>query len=95
MSNQGTTPGFITVEFLGIPKLKAGVPFCQVPAGSLSSIINNLKNQFPRLSEELMSSPSGKSHVLYSLNGDYFLHDPDTILLEGQQLLIISADAGG
>ncbi len=42
-----------------------------------------------------MSSPSGKSHVLYSLNGDYFLHDPDTILLEGQQLLIISADAGG
>jgi hypothetical protein len=33
--------------------------------------------------------------VIYSLNGDYFLNDPDTILLEGQQLLIISADAGG
>lgn len=95
MFNQENTPGFITVEFLGVPKLKAGVPFCKVPAGSLSSIIDNLKNQFPKLAEQFMPSPSGKSHVLYSLNGDYFLHDPDTILLEGQQLLIISADAGG
>lgn len=95
MINQEITPGFITVEFLGIPKLKAGVSFCQVPAGSLSSIIENLKNQFPRLAQEFLPSPSGKSHVLYSLNGDYFLHDPESILLEGQQLLIISADAGG
>ncbi|MBJ7345653.1 MAG: MoaD/ThiS family protein [Gemmataceae bacterium] len=95
MVNQEITPGFITVEFLGIPKLKAGVSFCKVPAGSLSSIIDYLKNQFPRLSQEFLPSPSGKSHVLYSLNGDYFLHDPEMILLEGQQLLIISADAGG
>ena len=95
MVNQEITPGFITVEFLGIPKLKAGVPFCKAPVGSLSSIINNLKNRFPKLSEEFLPSPSGKSHVLYSHNGDYFLNDPDTILLEGQQLLIISADAGG
>jgi hypothetical protein len=95
MINQEITPGFITVEFLGIPKLKAGVSFCKVPAGSLSSIIDYLKNQFPRLSQEFLPSPSGKSHVLYSLNGDYFLNDPETILLEGQQLLIISADAGG
>ncbi len=95
MINQEITPGFITVEFLGIPKLKAGVSFCKVPAGSLSSIIDYLKNQFPRLSQEFLPSPSGKSHVLYSLNGDYFLHDPEMILLEGQQLLIISADAGG
>jgi hypothetical protein len=95
MINQEITPGFITVEFLGIPKLKAGVSFCKVPAGSLSSIIDYLKNQFPRLSQEFLPSPSGKSHVLYSLNGDYFLNDPEMILLEGQQLLIISADAGG
>lgn len=95
MVNQEITPGFITVEFLGIPKLKAGVSFCKVPAGSLSSIIDHLKKQFPRLSQEFLPSPSGKSHVLYSLNGDYFLNDPETILLEGQQLLIISADAGG
>ena len=95
MINQEITPGFITVEFLGIPKLKAGVSFCKVPAGSLSSVIDYLKNQFPRLSQEFLHSPSGKSHVLYSLNGDYFLNDPETILLEGQQLLIISADAGG
>jgi len=95
MVNQEITPGFITVEFLGIPKLKAGVSFCKVPAGSLSSVIDYLKNQFPRLSQEFLPSPSGKSHVLYSLNGDYFLNDPEMILLEGQQLLIISADAGG
>jgi hypothetical protein len=95
MINQEITPGFITVEFLGIPKLKAGVSFCKVPAGSLSSVIDYLKNQFPRLSQEFLPSPSGKSHVLYSLNGDYFLNDPEMILLEGQQLLIISADAGG
>jgi len=95
MFNQENTPGFITVEFLGIPKLKAGVPFCQVPVGTLSSIIDHLKKQFPRLSEEFMPSPSGKSHVLYSLNGDYFLQDPNTILIEGQVLLVISADAGG
>ena len=95
MINQEITPGFITVEFLGIPKLKAGVSFCKVPAGSLSSVIDYLKNQFPRLSQEFLPSPSGKSHVLYSLNGDYYLNDPEMILLEGQQLLIISADAGG
>lgn len=95
MFNQNPSTGFITVEFLGIPKLKAGVPFCHVPVGTLSSIIDHLKIQFPRLTEEFMPSPSGKSHILYSLNGDYFLHDPNTILIEGQVLLVISADAGG
>lgn len=95
MVNQEINRGFITVEFLGIPKLKAGVSFCEVPTGSLSSVIDHLTKQFPRLALEFLPSPSGKSHVLYSINGDYFLNDPDTILVEGQQLLIISADAGG
>jgi len=49
MVNPEITPGFITVEFLGIPKLKAGVPFCKAPAGSLSSNITNLTNPFPKL----------------------------------------------
>jgi hypothetical protein len=89
------TKSSVIVEFLGIPRNRAGVSSCLVPTGSLSSIIDHLKIKYPRLSEHLDVGIKGKGHVLYSLNGDKFLSDPGFELVNGQRLLVISADAGG
>ncbi len=85
----------VSIEFLGLPKLRTGVAFCFVNQGSLASILEQLALLYPKLAELLEPSHGGKSHLLFSINGEYFIRDTNTLVLSGQQLLVLSADAGG
>ena len=63
------------VEFLGIPRERAGVAELDVDAGTLGQLLRELAARFPDLRELV---PDGQLHpsVVANLNGDEFVSDP-------------------
>jgi molybdopterin converting factor small subunit len=82
------------VEFLGVPRERAGVAELELEAETLGQLLAVLAVKFPSLSE-LISEGRLQPSVVANLNGDRFVRDPRTRLEEGDSVLILSADAGG
>jgi molybdopterin converting factor small subunit len=82
------------VEFLGIPRERAGISELEVEAGTLGQVLGTLATRCPAL-RELIDGTRLHPSVVANLNGDEFVSDPDTPLAQGDRLLILSADAGG
>jgi len=82
------------VEFLGIPRERAGVAEVELEAATLGQLLIVLERRFPPL-RALVDSGGLHSSVLASLNGDRFISDPLTRLSASDCVLILSADAGG
>jgi molybdopterin converting factor small subunit len=82
------------VEFLGIPRERAGVAELELDAETLGQLLAALEGKFPALGSLV---ESGRLHpsLLASLNGDKFVSDPRTRLAAVDCVLILSADAGG
>ena len=82
------------VEFLGIPRERAGVADLEIEAGTLGQLLCELVGRFPDLRELV---PNGVLHpsIVANLNGDEFVRDPDRELAEDDHLLLLSADVGG
>jgi molybdopterin converting factor small subunit len=82
------------VEFLGIPRERAGISQVEIDADTLGEALDELATRFPRLSELM---PSGTLHpsVAANLNAQEFISDPETPLAREDRLLILSADVGG
>jgi molybdopterin converting factor small subunit len=69
------------VEFLGVPRQRAGVAELVVEAGTLGQLLETLSDRLPSF--------------VANLNGDEFISDPGTPLRADDYVLILSADAGG
>jgi molybdopterin converting factor small subunit len=82
------------VEFLGVPRERAGVAELELQADTLGQLLAALAVRFPPLGELIDANRPGPS-VVANLNGDRFVSDPRTELTEGDCVLILSADAGG
>jgi molybdopterin converting factor small subunit len=82
------------VEFLGIPRERAGLPELQVDADTLGQLLDTLAHRFPAFAE-LISDGRLHPSVAANLNGDAFVSDRDTTLAADDHLLILSADVGG
>ena len=82
------------VEFLGIPRERAGISELEVEADTLGQLLETLVIRCPALSE-LITVDRLHPSIAANLNGDEFVSDPDTPLAEDDRLLILSADAGG
>lgn len=82
------------VEFLGVPRQRAGISELEVQADTLGELFGTLAAKIPSLGELIAA---GKLHpsIVANLNGDRFVSDPETLLNEEDCLLILSADAGG
>ena len=82
------------VEFLGIPRERAGVSELEIDAATLGQLIGVLEARFPAFGELIAA---GRLHpsVAANLNGDAFVRDPETRLATNDRVLILSADAGG
>lgn len=82
------------VEFLGIPRERAGISEMEVEAETLGQVLGELSMRCPGLSD--LITPEGfHPSIAANLNGDEFVRSLDTKLAEGDRLLILSADAGG
>jgi molybdopterin converting factor small subunit len=82
------------VEFLGIPRERAGVAELELHADTLGHLVAALALRFPSLAE-LTSSGRLRESIVANLNGDRFISDPETPLGDDDCVLILSADAGG
>ncbi len=85
----------ITVELFGVPRLRAGVAQVAVQAETLAGALRGLGQVCPGLLGTVLFD--GRVHPAYKLsrNGDAFIDDPGTILIDGDALLLLSADVGG
>ena len=82
------------VEFLGIPRERAGVSEVEVDAATLGQLLTALATRFPAFGS--LMSPDGLHRSLAAnLNGDEFVSSPQTVLAEDDHILILSADVGG
>ena len=82
------------VEFLGIPRERAGIAELDVHADTLGRLLGTLAVQMPGLAE-LIAVDRLHPSLVASLNGDRFISDPRTPLGDDDCVLILSADAGG
>jgi molybdopterin converting factor small subunit len=82
------------VEFLGIPRARAGFSEMEVEAETLGQVLGALSVKCPGL-RELITADGLHPSIVANLNGDEFVSALDTPLAEDDRLLILSADAGG
>jgi molybdopterin converting factor small subunit len=82
------------VEFLGVPRQRAGISELEVQAKTLGQLLGTLATKIPPLGEFIAVDRLHSSFVA-NLNGDQFISDPDTPLVHDDCVLILSADAGG
>jgi molybdopterin converting factor small subunit len=82
------------VEFLGLPRERAGVAEVDVDADTLGQLLDALASRFPALADLVRG---GRLHpaCTANVNGDRFVTDPRTALQDDDCVLILSADAGG
>lgn len=82
------------VEFFGVSRERAGIAELSVSASTLGELLGILAAEYPSLAELL---PGNRLHpaLAANLNGDRFVRDPLTPLVENDCLLLLSADAGG
>jgi molybdopterin converting factor small subunit len=82
------------VEFLGIPRERAGISELEIDADTLGDLLITLVARVPALSE-LVTAKGLHPSIAANLNGDEFVCDPLLKLAPGDRLLLLSADVGG
>jgi len=82
------------VEFLGIPRERAGISEMELDAETLGQVLGELSARCPGL-RELITPDGLHPSLAANLNGAAFVKSLDTRLDEDDRLLILSADAGG
>ena len=82
------------VEFLGVPRERAGCDELDIEADTLGRLLGMLAARIPGLAELIVVDRLHPS-LAASLNGDRFISDPGTPLGDDDRVLILSADAGG
>jgi molybdopterin converting factor small subunit len=82
------------VEFLGIPRERAGISQLEIDAGTLGELLDALASRFPAFGE-LLTSEGLHPSLAANLNGDDFVSDPGTRLAHDDHILLLSADVGG
>jgi molybdopterin converting factor small subunit len=82
------------VEFLGIPRQRAGLSELEIEASTLGQLLDTLAEECPAL-RELVSAEGLHPSIVANLNGDAFVSDLKTPLAHDDRILLLSADAGG
>jgi molybdopterin synthase sulfur carrier subunit len=85
----------VTVEFFGIPRLRAGRAELSVAAGTVAELLAAVERACPGLAGLVQADGRLAPHYLLSNNGQHFVTDVCQALKPGDRLLLLSADAGG
>ncbi len=89
----------IKVEFYGVVRQRTGTANVSVETATaetrLRDVLGELADRFPALRGECIVGQRLGSGYIANINGSRFVSDPDTALNDGDELMILSADAGG
>ena len=91
----------VLVEFFGIPRQRAGVaemiierPSADSPV-TLGEILKALAAELPDFARHCLEGDRLQNGYIANLGGRQFITDPSALIQDGENLLILSADAGG
>ncbi len=85
----------VTVEFFGVPRLRAGRPDLRVSAATAGEALAAIAAACPALANVRQADGRLAPQYLLSLDGEHFVTDLAETLPNGARLLLLSADAGG
>ena len=88
----------IHVELFGIPRQRAGQPDTALSLTApvtLGMLLEELGQRFPGLEGECIEQGVLRPGYLASIDGERFVRDPAETIVEGNSVLILSAEAGG
>jgi hypothetical protein len=85
----------VTVEFFGIPRLRAGRSELIIAAATIAELLATVERECPGLTG--LRRPDGRlsPQYLLSIDGRRFVTDVAESLGTGERVLLLSADAGG
>ena len=85
----------ISVELFGVPRLRAGTARVTLEAATVGDALTSLGEMCHALRASVLDGRGVSPAYRLSLNGDRFIHDPETPLNDGDCLILLSADVGG
>ena len=85
----------IKVEFFGVARSRANVAAVTLDVVSLREVLSQIDDQFPALAELCVEDEELAPGWLLNVNGAAFTRDLQTPLNDGDNVLLIPADAGG
>jgi hypothetical protein len=85
----------VTVEFFGVPRLRAGRAALLVSAATAGEALAAVAAACPALAGVRGDDGRVAPQYLLSLDGERFVTDLGQPLRPGERLLLLSADAGG
>lgn len=85
----------LTVEFLGIPRERAGCDRINVAADDVGELLHVLAGQLTEFANSCLVDGNLRSEYLICVNGKTFTRDGAHAFAEGDDVLILSADVGG
>lgn len=85
----------VDVELFGIPRLRAGTARTTAEGECLGDVLADLAARFPALAATCIDGRRLRPSFVANLGGRRFATSPDTRLLVGEAVLLLSADAGG
>lgn len=89
----------VQVEFFGIARQRAGTSGVTVSMSGdtirLDELFHVLADRCPQWAAECLEGDCLRAGYLANINGQRFVRDPRTTMRSGDELLIMSADAGG
>lgn len=85
----------ITVEFLGIPRVRAAVASTVVEATTVAEALQAVGALYPQLARDCIDGDAPRTGYLVNINGLYFTTNPATKLNPNDAVLFLSADVGG
>ena len=89
----------ITVEYFGIPRQKTGVcsdslSFSEHPV-NLQQVLAEISLKHADFTVHCMDGDQLSRQTIINLNGDQFIKSLQTVVVDGDNILILSTDAGG
>ncbi len=85
----------ITIEIYGVPRLRAGTGLVRLESSDLGSALRGLGLACPALVGSVLRGDRVHPAYKLSLNGERFVDEPGTALVDGDVLLLLAADVGG
>ena len=85
----------VNVEFFGIPRQRAGIDRLTVSAANISELLQKLVIEFPQFNGLVNSDGQLAKEYLLAVNRERFVGNLQEPLNPDENLIILSADAGG
>ena len=85
----------VDVELFGILRARAGTERTTASGDCLGDLLADLASKYPALAETCINGRTLRPIYMANLGGRQFVTAPETPLVAGETVLLLSIDAGG